>query len=305
MLNRSNSSFANEMQKQAFVNMCELKFARRMDRLTDLIVARPDERMITLSGPTCSGKTVTAHNISRAVTRAGRIMYQISIDDFYRSRAELNREAEQSGREPDYDSVSSIDLGLLARVIRGIYRREKVECPLFDFHTGERTDYYTLDASKVDVVLIEGIQAIYPEVTALFGRFPYISVSINVRSSLRIGDSVFSPRDLRLMRRIVRDVRTRGTAPERTLYLWDVTVLPNEEKSILPFEDSAQFTIDSLMEYEPYVIRDALLEALSSVPADSPYRGKADEIAAKVGPLEPIDPEYVPRESLFSEFLGR
>ena len=297
--------FANEMQKQAFVNLCELQLARRMDSLTGLIISNPDERMITLSGPSCSGKTVTARNISHAVTRAGRRMFQLSIDDFYRPRDELNREAELQGREPDYDSASSIDLDALGRVIKGIYRGEKVECPLFDFKTGRSNESYTLDSSMVDVVLIEGIQAIYPEVTALFGGFPYISVSINVRSPLAVCGSQFSPRELRLMRRIVRDVRTRGTTPERTFHLWEVTVLPNEEKSILPFENTAQIAIDSTMAYEPQVIRDALLPALETVPPDSPYYEKARELAAKVEPLQPIDPEYVPQESLYSEFLGR
>ena len=300
-----NRVFANEIQKQAFVNLCELQFSRKMRELTDAIIADPDERMITLSGPTCSGKTVTSRNISHAVTRTGRRMIEISIDDFYRDRSELNREAELEGREPDYDSVTSIDLPMLAGVIKGIYRKKKVVCPLFDFETGSRFDTYTLDSSKVDVVLIEGIQAIYPEVTALFDGLPFVSVSINVRSSLNANGSKFTPRELRLMRRIIRDVRTRGTIPERTLHLWEVTVLPNEDKSIIPYEDNAKIKIDSTMAYGPYVMRDALLEALATVPKDSPYYAKAEELAAKVEPLQQINPEYVPLESLYSEFLGR
>ncbi|MBQ7161211.1 MAG: hypothetical protein IJR90_05845 [Clostridia bacterium] len=302
---QQNRVFANEIQKQGFVNLCEFEFSRKMDALTDVIISNPDKRMITLSGPTCSGKTVTARNITHVVTRAGRKMFQLSIDDFYRDREELNREAEREGRQPDYDSIDSIDLPRLAEVITGIYHGEKVVCPLFDFKTGKTHEYYTFDASMVDVVLIEGIQAIYPEVTALFSGFPYVSVSINVRSALNANGSEFSPRDLRLMRRIVRDVRTRGTSPERTLHLWEVTVIPNEEKSIIPYENNAMVKIDSLLAYEPYVIRDALLESLATVPASSPYCARADELAAKVEPLQQIDPEYVPYQSLYSEFLGR
>ena len=297
--------FANEMQKQAFVNLCELKFARKMNDLTDVIVKDPNERIITLSGPSCSGKTVTARNIAHAVTRAGRRMFQLSIDDFYRPREELNREAELLGREPDYDSVTSIDLETLANVIRGIYRGDKVVCPLYDFNSGTRSESYTLNSSEVDVVLVEGIQAIYPEVTALFGGLPHISVSINIRSDLTVCGSEFSPRELRLMRRIVRDVRTRGTSPERTFHLWNVTVLPNEEKSILPYENTAKIAIDSAMAYEPQVIRDLLLPALETVPEESRYYSDARKLMEKVEPLQSIDPEYVPMESLYSEFLGR
>ena len=300
-----NPHFINEIQKQGFVNECELKFSRVMNGMTDAILAKPEERVITLSGPTCSGKTITARNIARSVTRAGRRMYEISIDDFYRPRDEMNAEAERLGRAPDYDSVTSIDIETLAKVVRGIYEGGMVTHPLYDFQTGTRSDYITFDSSKVDVVLFEGIQAIYPEVTALFGDYPYVSISINVRGGLRVGGTEFTPRDLRLMRRIVRDMRTRGTPPERTFMLWDTTVVPNEDKSILPYEDSAQICINSLMEYEPFVARDTLIELLERIPPDSPYGARARELVEKVRPLASIDPRYVPSESMYSEFLGR
>lgn len=297
--------FVNEMQKQAFVNECELVFMRKMNELTDTIIAKPEERIITLSGPSCSGKTITSRNIARAVTRAGRKMYQISIDNFYRSREDLNAEANARGGAPDYDSIDAIDFDLLCKVVHGIYAGEVVRLPIYDFVSGTRTGYTKLNSSRYDVIMFEGIQAIYPEVTALLGEYPYISVSINVRSGLRIGDVEFTPRELRLMRRIVRDVLTRGTAPNVTFALWDTTVIPNEDRSIVPYENLAQIKIDSLMPYEANVIRDPLLAALSTVPADDPYAARAASLAQRVSKLEPIDDSYVPIESLYSEFLGR
>jgi len=293
------------MQKQAFVNECEVRFMRRMNDLTDAIIKNPDERVITLSGPTCSGKTIAARYITRTVTRAGRHMLQVSIDDFYRSRELLIKEAEKQGTDPDFDSITSIDLPLLAETVRGIYEGRKVKLPVFDFVTGERTEYIPFDTSRVDVVLFEGIQAIYPEVTALLDGYPYLSVSINVRTELIINGVEFTPRELRLMRRTVRDVRTRGTLPKDTFRLWETTVLPNEEKSILPFEDSAKIKLDSTLAYEPNVIRDPLLETLAQHPVDGVYEETARSLAERVAALAPIDPEYVPEESLYSEFLGR
>lgn len=299
-----NRSFLNEAQKQAFVNECEFKFSQTMDSLTDVIIAKPEERVITLSGPTCSGKTVTAANISRAVTRAGRRMCQISIDDYYRDRDELIAEAEAEGRAPDYDSVRAIDLCELERTVDGIYANEVVRVPRYDFKTGKRSGFVSLDSRTCDVVLFEGIQAVYPEVTELFGHYPYVSIATNVRSGICCCRQNFDKREIRLMRRLVRDVRERNTPPEVTFRLWETTVTPNEDKNILPYEDTAQIKIDSLMPYEIYVIRDHLLKTLAAVPHDSEYYDKAADMIRRITPIEPINGSYIPTDSLYREFIG-
>ena len=296
--------FYNEYQKQAFINECELEFSLKVNRIIDVLLSSPEERLITLSGPSCSGKTVTSSLISAAVTRAGRKMCRISIDDFYRPRALLHAEARARGGSPDYDSAAAIDMGSLERVVHGIYRREKALIPNFDFVVGTRIGSRTVDFSAYDVVMFEGIQAIYPEFIALLAGVPYISISINVRSGIRVGGSEFSAREVRLIRRLVRDVRSRGTPPERTFELWDTTVIPNEKKNILPYEDNARMRIDSLLPYEINVMRDPLLTTLELVPPGSPMKRRADDLAKRVENVVPIDPSYVPRQSIFCEFLG-
>lgn len=299
-----NQSFANEMQKQAFVNECEFKFSQTMDALTDAITAKPEERIITLSGPTCSGKTVTAANISRAVTRAGRRMCRISIDDYFRDRDALIAEAEAEGRSPDYDSVRAIDLCELERTVDAIYANELTRLPRYDFKTGKRIGYESLDPKLCDVVLFEGIQAAYPEVTELFGHYPYVSIATNVRSGISVCGQSFDKKEIRLMRRLVRDVRERNTPPETTFRLWETTVTPNEDKNILPYEHTAQIKIDSLMPYEINVIRDHLLATLAQMPHDSEYYPRAESLIRRVTPIEPIDGKYIPRDSLYREFIG-
>ena len=299
-----NRRFANEMQKQGFVNECELNFSLKMDAVTDAVLSKPEERVITLSGPSCAGKTVTSGRIARAVTRAGRRMVRISIDDFYRPRSLLHAEARARGGSPDYDSAAAIDMKSLDEVVKGIYNNEKVCVPNYDFVTGTRIGSRTVNSAEYDVVMFEGIQAIYPEVLELFGGYPYVSISINVRSDICVRGNVFTAREVRLMRRLVRDVRSRGTPPERTFALWDSTVIPNEEKRILPFEDDVQIKIDSLLPYEVNVIRDPLLATLAAVPEGNEMKARADDLAARVAELDPIDPAYVPRESIFCEFLG-
>lgn len=295
--------FANEMQKREFITECENDFSRMMDNLTASIL-NGDARIVTLSGPTCSGKTVTAERISRAVTAAGRRMIQISIDDYYRGRDDLIAEAEREGRAPDYDSAGSIDLCELERTVEGIYRRERVNIPRYDFRTGSRSSILTVDSSQYDLVLFEGIQAVYPEVTSMFGYYPYVSIATDVRSGICVDGQTFDAREVRLMRRLVRDVHARNTPPEQTFKLWDTTVIPNEEKNILPYSDAADIKIDSLMPYEIHVIRAPLIETLSGISANNEYYLTAKDLIRRVTPIEPIDRKYIPRDSLYREFIG-
>lgn len=296
--------FAHELQKQEFVTECENDFSRRMKELTSSILKNNDQRVVTLSGPTCSGKTVTAERISRAVTTSGCRMIQISIDDYYRDRSDLIEEAEREGRAPDYDSAGSIDLCELERTVDGIYRRGKVDIPRYDFKKGSRVEMITLDSSEYDLVLFEGIQAVYPEVTSMFGHYPYISISTDVRSGICVDGQSFAAREIRLMRRLVRDVRARNTPPAQTFRLWETTVIPNEEKNILPYSDAADIKIDSLMPYEINVIRTPLLETLEGMPQDDVYYRTAEDLIRRVTPIEPIDRRYIPCDSLYREFIG-
>ena len=300
---RIDRRFENEAQKKEFILECEAGFLRQTDRLCDLILGG-NERVVTLSGPTCSGKTVTANNLAGSVSRAGLRMIQISIDDYYRNRSDLIAEAEAEGRAPDYDSAESIDLALLERTVAGIYRKGTVLIPKYDFRSGSRVAVSEIDSAQYDVVLFEGIQAVYPEFTAMFGAYPYISVTTGVNSGISVGSSCFDAREVRLMRRLVRDVRARNTPPEQTFKLWETTVIPNEEKNILPYIDSADIKIDSLMPYEIHVIRDPLLMTLSEMPKDSEYRSAAEDLIRRVTPIEPIDRGYIPCDSLYREFIG-
>ncbi|MBQ4054082.1 MAG: hypothetical protein IJD17_00080 [Clostridia bacterium] len=295
--------FENEAQKKEFILECEAGFLRQTDRLCDLILGG-NERVVTLSGPTCSGKTVTSNNLARSVGLAGRRMLRISIDDYYRDRSELIAEAEAEGRAPDYDSADSIDLMLLEKTVAGIYRNQRVSVPKYDFRTGSRVAVTEVDTSLYDVVLFEGIQAVYPEFTAMFGAGRYISVATGVGSGITVDGQSFDAREIRLMRRLVRDVRERNTPPAQTFRLWDTTVIPNEEKNILPYIDSADIRIDSLMPYEIHVIRDPLTATLSGMSKQDEYASSAEDLVRRVTPVSPIDGKYIPRDSLYREFIG-
>ena len=129
----------------------------------------------------------------------------------------------------------------------------------------------------------------------------YVSVKQRIKDA---NGEVVSPVDLRLVRRIVRDVKFRDTSAERTLAMWD-QVEEGEDRYIRPYRITADYTVNSIHLYEPCVLRTVAIPLLRAIAPDSPYYRKARNLEAKLMRFEPLDPALVPEESLLREFLGR
>ena len=294
-------TFKNKKEKLAYIAECEASFERRLDEVSADIV-RDHTKIIALSGPTCSGKTTTAKKLTADLTAAGCDVYLVSIDNFFHSRDQLDKAAAESGKPLDYDSVNAIDLELLAERAASILRGDPTELPVFDFPTGRRTHYETVDAGENSVFIFEGIQAIYPEVTALLGD-GFRSVFICVEDDLTFEEKFFGKRELRLMRRLVRDYHFRGASPDFTFQLWRSVTL-NEDRSIFPYVDSVDVKINSTMPYELCLWKHMLPPILKEV-NDPMYLVKALELSRKLDAIEEIPPEMIPAHSLMREFVGK
>ena len=128
----------------------------------------------------------------------------------------------------------------------------------------------------------------------------YVSVKQQIKSA---NGEVFSPMDLRLVRRIVRDVQFRDTTPERTISMWS-QVVKGEDRYIRPYRLSADYTVNSIHIYEPCVMRMMAIPLLRAIAEDSPYYRKARDLESRLMRFEPIDPALVPENSMLREFLG-
>ncbi len=296
-----NTRIGSEDQKKDFIRECENKFEARLDEVSAEVI-RDGVKIIALSGPTCSGKTTTAAKLTEELTKHGADVHLVSIDNFFRERDVLDREAIMQDKSIDYDSVSAIDLDLLAKRTASIIKGDPTELPIYDFKLGKATTSETVDPDENSVFIFEGIQAIYPEVTALFGD-NYKSVYICVEDDLEIGDYYFGKRELRLLRRLVRDYKFRGAAPEFTFFLWR-SVAANEDRSILPYADTADIRINSFMAYEIYLMKSVLPEILALVPDTNPHFPKAFDICRKLEEIDSINPDLIPKDSLLREFIG-
>ena len=297
-------NLSEEKKIREWIEDCEAALRHRLDEIARVLCGE-DLRLIRLAGPTCSGKTTVANLLIRRFEEHGKRLHLISIDDFYYDKEVLHANAEnhESG-EVDYDSVKTIDLAALADFIEEIFTEEKSHCPTFDFKVGRRVGYRTVESGAKDVFLFEGIQAVYPEVTALLDTSGHRSAGLYIApfTAVEAGGARFEPNELRLLRRLVRDSNFRGTDPAFTLGLW-AGVRRNEEENIFPHASACDMRIDSSMAYELGVLKPYLERILPTVPKENPHRAAAEAILERLATVESIDSAWIRPDSLYREFV--
>ena len=294
--------FNTEEEKLRFVLEGEKNFRAGVLAAAERIcVARPS--IVTLSGPTCSGKTTTANILIARLAENNFRVRVISIDDFYRDREVLAENARQKGVAYDWDSFASIDGPELKHFIDGVLAGRSVRCPKYDFLRKERCGFETIDPGEYDAVVFEGIQAIYPQVTEMFGEKPVCSVYISVADDITACGKEFSSREIRFLRRLVRDYRFRGTQPAQTFDVWH-TVVENERKNIEPYAGYAEMRIDSTLRYELFVIAKEAIDLLAQITPESGCFAEAQNLMRRLSALPQLDKKLVPADSVFREFIG-
>ncbi len=276
---------------------CEREVSAELETLTEDTLSK-NNRLITLSGPTCSGKTTAAEKLSDAIEKKGYRATVISLDDFF-------KDGLRGMKNVNYESADAIDLDCFHDCVCGLFSDSAVKLPKYDFKSGRRSGYVEYLPRKNDIFIFEGIQATYPELTAAFGDLLHTSVFISVARDCSVMDTVFSKNEIRLARRIVRDARVRNTGVAETLSLWK-NVRLNEEQSIFPAAKRADVTVNSLLGYEVMFIGGLLLPLIDR---EMGATGDLSELSDLYGRLEKvrcplITEDMIPRDSLFREFIG-
>lgn len=306
-------TFHNPARGVALVKENERDFDARLNAAAQEICADCVEhgiKVIRLSGPTCAGKTTTADKLTSVLEVAGRVVYPISIDDFFYGRDVLEAMAEsRPDGKLDYDSVAAIDLPALAVCVRDLMEKGSARIPIFDFVTGYAEGYrdLTVPEGEEPIFLFEGIQAVYPEVAALFAGIPERSIFINVMKETVLvapdgTERVFAPDEIRLLRRLVRDEAKRGTSPDFTLTLWH-SVRDNEVRSIYPYVHTCDYGIDSNMEFDIHMLAPHLRRIFAEQPCDGPEVEWASRILTSIEGVEGIDSACLAANSLYHEFI--
>ena len=296
--------FPSDTDAKAYIAQCEDAFASQVKDVAARILSLPECKLLGLGGPTCAGKSTTAKLLIRYLEAAGKHIHIISIDDFFREqpKAELLVENELP-KTVDFDSIDALDFPLFCRCVEELMQHGESEMPIYDLSCGQRsgTRKYTIKDQN-DLFLFEGIQTVYPAISSLLTRYPYFSMFIRVERSIMVGDTVFTPNRIRLLRRLVRDFYRRASEPDFTLFLWK-SVRENEEKSIFPNVGHCNTLLDSTMGYELGMLRPYLETILPTILASNEYGDIAASILHDIQNVQPLSSALLPEIALYREFV--
>ncbi|MDE6831987.1 MAG: nucleoside kinase, partial [Muribaculaceae bacterium] len=259
-------------------------------------------RIVLIAGPSSSGKTTTTKRLATFLMTDLLRPQMISLDDYFVDRHLTP--LDESG-DYDYESIHALDLKQFNADLNALLRGEEVELPTYNFETGTRS--YKGNRLHLDdntVLLIEGIHGLNPELTqGVDDRMKY-RVYVSALTTLAIDDHNWVPTtDNRLLRRIIRDHKYRGTTAVDTLRRW-ASVRRGEEKWIFPYQENADAMFNSSLIFELGVMKQYGEEILRNVPHDIPEYAEAYRLLKFLGYFAPIGEKLIPPTSLLREFLG-
>lgn len=295
-----------DLQIKEIIEKAEARFCEQLYHTADMICADKELNIVRLSGPTCAGKTTAAKMLVKRMNENGKNAVFVSIDDFYYDCDRLERISRENGFDGiDYDSPATIDTEAMADFLDELFARGEAMCPRFDFTTGKREVGSKIVIGENDILILEGIQAVYPQIIELLGKRKSDCIFIMPEDSISVGNVCFEPNEIRLMRRIVRDSNFRDTTATETMELWK-GVRANEEKNIFPYVKGCKYRINSTMPYEIGVLRPYLEKILAASSTDrlyEKYKKEFSEMLDKVRVAEPIPSSYIDEDYLYQEFV--
>ena len=283
------------------IRMDELMKNHQLMVLAQNIIEKEKVKIVLLAGPSSTGKTTTTNKLKLCLKSLGKNPLMLSMDDFFVDRGQTPLDEEGN---PDFERLEAVDLELFENCIEKLLSKEEVQLPMFNFILGKKEYGETTKIENDTIILIEGIHALNPKVLENIPKNKKLKVYLSALNELGIDDhSRISTTNNRLLRRIVRDNRTRGHSVERTLELWH-KVRVGEENYIFPYQDEADYTVNTAMIYELGVLKTYVEPLLYSVKPDSPYYNEAISLINFLRLFLPIPADKIPDDSIIREFIG-
>lgn len=283
------------------IMLAEAMHEKQISRIAEDIVAR-GAKIVLLAGPSSSGKTTTTKRLSIQLMTSLVTPKMISLDDYFVDRDKTPRD--ENG-DYDYESLYALDLPRLNSDLTRLLAGETINLPTYSFEFGKRMETKRpLRLDPHDVLLMEGIHGLNPELTRSIPKDSIYKVYVSALTTLAIDDhNWISPNDNRLLRRIVRDHRYRNTSALDTIKRWP-SVRRGEEKWIFPFQENADATFNSSLLFELGVMKEYAEPLLRQVPKNVVQYSNAYRLLRFLEYFYPIPSDQIPRTSLLREFLG-
>lgn len=275
---------------------------RRIGEIAEDIVSRGGIKFVMIAGPSSSGKTTFSHRLSIQLRSYGLKPHPIAVDDYFVDR-ELTPRDEKGNY--NFECLEAIDVARFNEDMSNLLAGKTVELPTFNFKTGKREykgNFKTL--GKDDILVIEGIHGLNDKMSfSLPGESKY-KIYISALTSLNVDEHNRIPTtDGRLLRRMVRDARTRGISAKRTIAMWQ-SVRRGEEENIFPFQESADATFNSVLIYELAVLKQFAEPLLFSIQKGEPEYYEAKRLLKFLEYFIGVSSEDLPKNSIVREFVG-
>ena len=288
------------------INLCEARQERKYAALASKIYLRKQTaKIVMMAGPSSSGKTSSSLRIALQCKALGLNPKVIELDNYFVDRSRTPRDADGNY---DFECLGAMDVEFLNQQLNALLAGEEIEVPKYDFKSGSRT--FTGNKLKLndgDILLMEGIHALNPDLTPAVDQAKIFKVYISALNALFISEQMHnSTSDKRLLRRIVRDFRTRGASPEDSILRWP-SVRRGEERNIFPFQENADVVFTSSLLYDLPMLKYYAEPLLHGIAESSPAYSEAQRLLKfleLIVALKPSEIAAVPPTSIMREFIG-
>lgn len=287
---------------QEIMLLQEALMEQKIGNLAAQIASDDKKKFVMIAGPSSSGKTSFANRLSIQLIAKGRKPHPLSLDDYYVDREFCPKNPDGSF---DFECLESIDIKLFNEDMNRLLKGEAVDMPSFNFKTGKR-EYRgrKLVLGPDDILVIEGIHGLNDRLSQLIPSEYKFKIYISALTQLNIDEhNPLSTTDERLIRRIVRDARTRGTNAMETIAMWP-SVRKGERENIFPFQEQADVMFNSALVYELAVLKVYAEPLLFGIERDCPEYLEAKRLLKLLDYFLPMPADGIPNNSLLREFVG-
>ncbi|MBQ3588329.1 MAG: adenylyl-sulfate kinase [Oscillospiraceae bacterium] len=287
------------LSKQSFIRHCEFEYESRVYAAAKEIIEE-NRHIIMLTGPSASGKTTTAHKLRDKLISMGRKSRVISLDNFFKNREDYPR---LENGEKDYENVTALELGLFSRCFNELLEKGRARFPEFDFQAERRIE----DAIELELedgfIIVEGIHALNPLLLELLPAEETFTIYAGLREEYSFrGQRILPTRDIRLLRRMIRDHKYRGHSPQKTIAMWP-DVCEGEDRYIKIFKPNADLLLDTSFSYEILIMHSALRE-FEQYSDDTPEGQRLAALLKVFDNIGYLPVGNLPAGSMLCEFFG-
>lgn len=297
------NAYITSGQSRELLSVAEALQEKEIADIADaILLQRRAVRVILISGPSSSGKTTFSHRLSTQLRVNGLKPIPLSLDNYFLNRDQTPRDNEGNY---DFEAFEALDIQLLQQHLKQLIDGEVVETPSFDFLSGTRTNTTkTMRLGPAEILVIEGMHALNPRLISTINRNTFFKIYIGALFVLNIDLMNRVPTtEARLIRRMVRDERFRGTTPEGTFNRW-ASVRRGEYNNVFKFHEEADVMFNSSLLYEMNALRPFAEACLQKIREDSPHYATKERLLNLLSFFEPLEVEKVPFNSILREFIG-